>query len=101
MLPRSCLVKNSPVYKLTEVLMDTDDLESAVQKEDIVQKEEEIPESKSVDGMLDSQHSFPSKRKTRSKTVILVDSQVRRSPRIKGHKKGYKDSQCQDKSCLG
>jgi len=91
-LPRSCPVKNLLVCKLTEALMDTDDMENTVQKEDTVEMEEEIHES--VDGTPDSQHSSPSKRKTRNKVAIVVDTQVRRSPRIKGHKKGYKDVQC-------
>lgn len=42
----------------------------------------------------------PAKR-NRKKTVILVESEVRRSPRVKKDKKGFKNTSCMDKSCLG
>jgi len=32
---------------------------------------------------------------------IMVDNQVRRSPRLQGKKMGFKNPQCQDKCCLG
>lgn len=50
--------------------------------------------------VLDSELDPSSRKKARGK-VAIVDTQVRRSPRIKGHKGGFKDPQCRDKNCLG
>lgn len=41
------------------------------------------------------------KRKKLGHPKIVVNSEVCRSPRIKGQKMGFKNPQCQDKSCLG
>jgi hypothetical protein len=40
------------------------------------------------------------KKKANGKTVI-VDTEVRRSPRVKTKKGGFKDPQCCNKNCLG
>jgi hypothetical protein len=42
-----------------------------------------------------------SKGKPLKRPVIIVDTDLRRSPRIKGHKAGFKNPQCIDKNCLG
>jgi hypothetical protein len=64
---------------------------------DASQKEDEMSEST----VSMSENSSPGKRKTWNKAAIVADSQVKRSPRIKEHKKGYKNPQCQNKNCLG
>jgi len=40
-------------------------------------------------------------KKTRKRATILVETQVRRSPRVQKNKNGFKDHVCRDKSCLG
>jgi hypothetical protein len=41
------------------------------------------------------------KGKPLKRSVIIVDTDLRRSPRIKGQKGGFKNPQCTDKNCLG
>jgi len=40
-------------------------------------------------------------KKTRKRATILVETQVRRSPRVQKNKNEFKDHVCKDKSCLG
>ena len=39
--------------------------------------------------------------KKKNRPAILVDTQLRRSPRVKVQKMGFKNPQCHDKQCLG
>jgi hypothetical protein len=43
----------------------------------------------------------PPRKKTNSRKQVLVEDQVRRSPRLKNHRQGFKTSQCTNKKCLG
>lgn len=41
------------------------------------------------------------KKKNAAKAQVIVDSEVRRSPRLKGHTNGFMKKQCNNRACLG
>jgi hypothetical protein len=80
-LPSKCPIKRPLVYILDvskQEASDVNPLEAPPIEEDIA--------------------SLKSKNKKR---LVLVESEVRRSPRIKKSKNGFKDPVCKDKQCLG
>lgn len=79
-LPKKCLVVSFPTCLVDPVLEDT-----------AVDSSETPP--------LD-EHEVPINAKE-AKKLVLVETEVRRSPRIKSIKKGFKDPVCQDRKCLG
>lgn len=58
-------------------------------------------EAPPFDDDTDSRKSKKNVRKAPKKKVILVETEVRRSPRAKANKMGFKDPVCTDKFCLG
>jgi hypothetical protein len=80
-LPDKCPVKTAPIYSLN----DYEQVSS-----EVVSLEASLVEGK---GTL---------RKTKGKKgAILVESQVRRSSRVKKNKNGFKEAECKDKNCPG
>jgi len=95
-LPASCPVKTFPSCTVKAHVADDEALESASM----------VTESLATDMFVDLNEA-PSVdeegrvRNKKKKGAILVETDVRRSPRIKVSKKGFKDPICKDKSCLG
>jgi hypothetical protein len=89
-LPSSCPVEEEPKCLL------------ALVEEDIEEQnaEDQNPENQNPNNKDPSKTNTP-KKKTNSRKQVLVEDQVRRSPRLKNHRQGFKTSQCTNKKCLG
>ena len=95
-LPASCPVKTFPSCTVKAYVADDEALESASM----------VIKSLATDMIVDLNEAPPVDeegrvRNKKNKGTVLVETEVRRSPRIKVYKKGFKDPICKDKSCLG
>lgn len=97
--PHSCKVVEQEVTEIeasediTEAPEELNEIEGLVPVVDETETEEEL--------VPDDAPAPPLKKPRKKRTPVLVDSQVRRSPRIKKNSKGFKTSICKDKQCLG
>lgn len=80
-LPSKCPVVTSPVCSMLEI-------EQGMNVVDAL----EAPSAEDESAV---------RKKKGRKNSILVESEVRRSPRVKKDKKGFKDPVCTDKNCIG
>lgn len=87
-LPSNCPLQKAPSCALVEAEPDVDFID--------------LSEAPPLDEDTDSNKSKSAvKKASKKKKVILVESEVRRSLRTKGIRKGFKDPVCMGKFCLG
>lgn len=84
-LPSKCPVKKAPTCTLTEAEPEVSEIDTS--------------EAPPVDE--DTDNGKNKNKKENKKRLILVESEIRRSPRVKVNKKCVKDPVCKDKRCLG
>jgi hypothetical protein len=87
-LPQSYPSKTPPAYRLFEVQTEENNGTDAGQDDGV----RSANEPKAI---------VTTKGKPLKRPVIIVDTDLRRSPRIKGQKGGFKNPQCTNKNCLG
>jgi hypothetical protein len=83
-LPKKCPAKKAPSCSLQEILQES------TEEVDVISSEAPPVDSEAE----------PQKRKGK-KDPVLVESEVRRSPRVKLARNGFKNLVCKDKNCIG
>lgn len=127
MLPPACPAKNPPACSLTEIQGVNEKIANPEQEvvriteladENSIKIHDEMMneagqegnvmmnESGQEEDMIQLDEPSPGKKqdganRKKNRPAVVVESQVRRSPRVKGQKMGFKNPQCPNKHCLG